>query len=95
MSASFNADDHLVEIFEAAIKLAPMCTNGIDFSNDGRFHHGGKKDVDLVADRAWDAGSAFVSKYHAEIEAAGVRAVEDQKHAERDAKAPKREVTHG
>lgn len=92
MSASFNADDHLAEIFDAMIRLAPMCTTGIDFSNDGRFQHQGKTDVQNVADRAWNAGVAFVEKYHAEVEAAGVRAAEEERKAEAYARRPKEKV---
>jgi len=94
VSAAFNPDDHLAEIFDAAVKLAPMCTTGIDFTNDDRFHHGGKTDVQNVADRAWSAGVAFVEKYHAEVDAAGVRAREAEAENERIRSKPKREVTH-
>jgi hypothetical protein len=95
MSAEFNRDEHLAEIFDAAVRLAPMCTNGIDFSNDGRFQHGGKSDVERVADRAWEAGQAFVAKYHAEVEAAGVRFANEEKRAGAEPKRPKREAVHG
>ncbi len=87
MSAAFDADEHLPEILETAIRLAPMCTNGIDFSNTGgesRYGHGGKSDMQTVIDRAWEAGKAMVEKYHAEVEAAGVRAaVEERREMQR------------
>lgn len=99
MSAEFNRDEHLAEIFDAAVRLAPMCTNGIDFSNDGSFQHNGKKDVEMIADRAWDAGEAFVARYHKEVEAASARAAaEDRRQVAFNKSRPplaSDEVAHG
>lgn len=77
MSAAFNPDDHLAEIFDAAVKLAPACTTGIDFTNY-RSLPGQPSDCEKVADRSWEAGTAFVRKYHREVDAAGVRAAAEE-----------------
>ena len=85
MSAFFNADEHLGDIQEAALRLAPICTNGIDFSNTGgesRYAHEGKSDAELVADRAWAVGLAFVENYYRKVEEAGVRAAEAERKNE-------------
>lgn len=96
MSAEFNQDEHLAEIFDAMLRVLPACTNGVDFSNtggEGRFSHGGKSDSQIVTDRAWDLGKACVAKYHAEVEAASARADKDRERAEHY--AGKKGVTHG
>jgi hypothetical protein len=98
MSAFFNADEHLGDIHEAAVKLAPLCTNGVDWSNSGgesRYGHAGKSDVQIVAERAWDLGSAFVEQYYRKIEEAGVRAAAHELRLEAQARAPKREAANG
>ena len=89
MSAFFNADDHIGDIQEAALKLAPMCTSGIDFSNQGgesRYGHAGKSDFDIVAERSWQLGSAFVEQYYRKIEEAGVRQTAEEERKKRGAK---------
>lgn len=96
MSAEFNADDHLAEILDAAIKLAPCCTTGVDFSNtggEGRYSHGGQSDSQKVIDRAWQLGKDMIAKYHAEVEAAGTRAAADRLKAEQY--AGKKGAHHG
>jgi hypothetical protein len=96
MSAFFNPDEHIGDIQEAALRLAPICTNGVDFSNqggEGRFGHQGKSDSQIVAERAWQLGEAFVEQYYRKIEEAGVREQEAKALAERNA-AKKHEVAH-
>lgn len=80
MSAFFNPDEHLAEIFEAAVKLAPMCTSGIDWSNSW-VRAGELNDYEKVTDRAWMVGKAFVERYHKEVEDASVRAAEIERKA--------------
>jgi hypothetical protein len=96
MSAFFNADEHLADIQEAALRLAPICTNGIDFSNSGgesRYAHEGKSDAELVADRAWALGVAFVENYYRKVEEAGVRAEAHEKLIEKQ-NASRKQHTH-
>jgi hypothetical protein len=99
--SAFNPDEHLAEIFDVAIKVAPMCTNGIDFSNRGgesRYSHDGKSDMEIVADRAWEVGEAFVAKYHAELEAVSERhakAEAENQKVRGKAKKVEEAVTHG
>lgn len=92
MSAFFDSDQHLADIHEAALKLAPMCSSGIDFTSPA--------DSARVASRAWELGSAFVEQYYQKVEDASVRQAEAEARAARSApkpiKAPKKdEVTHG
>jgi hypothetical protein len=96
MSAFFNADEHLGDIQEAALRLAPICTNGIDWSNQGgesRYAQSGKSDVEVVAERAWNLGAAFVEQYYQKVEEASARETSDKAKVKRhfDNKGPELE----
>lgn len=82
MSAEFDEGEHIAEIYEAALKLAPSCTTGIDFTNYRRVGNE-PTDCEKLADRAWEAGTAFVKKYHAEVEKASVKAAEEARRAKK------------
>jgi hypothetical protein len=83
MSAFFDIDNHLGEIHEAALRLAPLVTSGVDFSNT-RSGPGSPSDTERVAQRAWDLAIAFIEQYHRKVDEAG----------EREEKKPKREKIH-
>jgi aminoglycoside phosphotransferase family enzyme len=70
MSAFFDADQHLGDIHEAALKLAPICTGFIDYTSPE--HH------KMVAERAWKLGETFVEQYYRKVEEASERAAVEE-----------------